>query len=482
MPIASENSPLPVLLRNTMPNGGVRTEQLDHVIASNAIYGFIPANFRTFTAGAGTAASVNRMFKVSSGTSQGDYGTLQSFRSVNYHTGGTNVFNASGYFGTPQANSWSGMGAITLGEELSFGYNGTDFGVWHRYGGRAEVRTLTVTGAAGGSENATVTVNGTGYTVALTASTVQTNAKEIADYLDANATGFYAEQLNDKVIISAASDGAKSSTWSFSSATATATIAQTTAGVTKTSDHVVQSSWNGRIFHDFDPSKGNNYKIRYSNGYGRIEFLIEDIERNRFVVCHTIEWPNTQTTSNLENPSLRCGVYAVALGTITAVEVYVTDLSGFSTMFSQPIRNPRAVQNTKSISTDETNILTIRNKRIYNGYVNQGELSPYILTLTNDGNKGAIFRIYGNTTLGGTPNYQDVGTNLMSEKEVAGTTVSGGTLLGAFAVGRLSSETIDLAALAIRMPPTLRLTITGVMTSGSAADLSAAIVFYEDYL
>lgn len=62
----------------------------------------------------------------------------------------------------------------------------------------ANFRTLTSgTGAASGSENATIILNDVEYTVPLTTGTTAHNAYEIATYLTANATGWNFFQ-NDK--------------------------------------------------------------------------------------------------------------------------------------------------------------------------------------------------------------------------------------------------------------------------------------------
>jgi len=174
-----ENNPMPVRsVGNTTSHGTEPIDRLTPYVAGSSVYNFMPSNFRTYTAGDGSAAVEDRQFKVSSGTSLGTYGTIQSFRSVNYRTGGTAVLRFSARFGTPLALTWSGAGGFTIGDELSFGYNGTDFGVWHRKGGKAEVRTLTITDAATGNETLTVTVNDTAYAVEVTSGTVQHNAKE----------------------------------------------------------------------------------------------------------------------------------------------------------------------------------------------------------------------------------------------------------------------------------------------------------------
>lgn len=56
-------------------------------VALNPVYGFVPANGRTFTTGSGTADVVDRHFKCTTGTTAFSSGTVQSFRSVNFKTG-----------------------------------------------------------------------------------------------------------------------------------------------------------------------------------------------------------------------------------------------------------------------------------------------------------------------------------------------------------------------------------------------------------
>jgi hypothetical protein len=449
-------------------------------VSGNAVYNFIPSNFRIFLAGTGTAIAEDNVFKVSSGTSLGDYGTIRSFRSLNYQTGQGATVRLCAMFNNAEALTWSGAGVINIGDEFSFGYNGLVFGIWHRYGGRAEVQYLTLTTGAGGSETAIVTINTVVYNIPLTSGTVQHNAFEIEQYLIANGVGFEAEQVDDQVRIDFTSDGDKTGTFSFSSSSAVGSFTEETVGVTKTSDHIPRDKWNGDTLDNFDPSKGNTYSIVYQNGYGDAHFLIEDDSgKNREV--HTINWSNSQTIPNLSNPSIHVGVYATSIGATTPIVVECPYMAGFINGRVGPTRNPRAADNTKSIATTLTNILTVRNSRTYNGIHNQVEISPLSITLTNDGNKGAIFELRANATVSGESNFQEAGTNLISQIDVSGEDVTeNGRYLGSWAVARLSSTIVNLKELDIRVPPSLRLVIAGKMTSGSAADLSATIIWYED--
>lgn len=452
-------------------------------IQSAPVYNYLPANFRAFTATGGTAGVTSKEFTCTTGTSVGGYGAIQSFRALNYKAGQGGLARFTARFPNGGvANSWQGVGLINLGDELSFGYNGTNFGIWYRHDGRAEVQRLTVTGAPSGSENATVTIDGTGYTVPITNGTVQAVANEIAVYLTANGSGFTATQNDDEVTIVFTSDGNKTGSFAFSSGTATATWSEIAAGVTKTSDFINQADWNVKTRGELDPTKGNVFQIQYQYlGYGDIFFSVEDPETGAFELVHRIKYPNTAEQPSLGNPSMHIGLYAASIGSTTDITVKSASMAAFIQGVPTPIRNPRAAQNTKTgVNTTLTNILTLRNRSEVNGIANQVEVEPLQLSVFTESNKGATIEIYGNTTLGGTPNFQYTGTNLVIETDTAGTTLTGGVLLATYVIPGNSSQVIDLSPLRIRVPPSLRLTIAGRVNSGAADTIGAAIVYYED--
>ena len=457
-------------------------------IQAAPVNNFLPANWRAYTDGSSGFAGVqDNQFKASTGTGGiGSYGAVQSFRALNYKPGEgglarfTAVFENGGV-----ASAWQGAGLVNVGDELSFGYNGVDFGCWHRHNGVAEVQSIQITGAAGGSENATINIDGTPYTVPLTSGSVQLNAHEVADYLNTNAAGWTASQNDDTVLVMASSDGDKTGTMSFSSGTATATMSEVTTGVTKTSDFVAQTSWNRDTASWIDPTKGNVYQITYQYlGYGSIKYWVENPSTGSFLLVHEIEWANNNTSPSLGNPSMHGGWYATSIGTATDVVVRGASFLGASQGPQVKTRNPRAVDNEQTgVGTTLTNILSVRNKRVVNGKLNQQEIEPIMVSLSNEsGSKAATFRILGNPTFGAATNFQNTGSsNLISEYDVTDTDVSGGRELAAFIVGGGDSKEIDISSLQIRVPPTLTLCICAKSNSGgSGLALNAAITFYED--
>lgn len=461
--------------------GEVWTASSTAFIQNTAVYGLIPANFREYTSLSGTTGITDRMFTVTTGTTSLGYGAIQSFRSLNYNSGQGGLARFTALFQNNAASSWTGVGLVNLSDELSFGYNGTAFGIWHRYGGIAECRTITVTGASGGSTDLTLTLNSVAYTIPLTAGSVEHNAYEISTWLNANQSVWSADQLDDTVIIIAQSDGAKSGTYTFSHATATGSIAQNKAGVTKTSDHIPQASWNGKAISSLDPTKGNVYQIAYQYlGFGNIKFYVENKGTGNFDLVHTIEYANTYTTPSLSQPSLRFGMYAASIGSTTDLTVQCGSCALFVQGEVFKTRNPRAVKNTQTVSTSFTNILTLRNRRTYNSLYNQSEVEPLNLNISSESSKNVEVEIRSNPTFSGDTDFTSAGTNLVTDIDTTANTTSNGTLLAAFTVGPNGSRDVNLKDLEIRVPPSLRISITARVTGGASSPVTATLTYYED--
>jgi len=464
--------------------GEVQVAENTAFIQTSGIYEFIPPILREYTYSTGTTGVTNRMFTCTSGTNAYGYGAIQSFRSLNYKSGQGGLARFTGVFPTNQANHWSGVGLVNLSDELSFGYNGTSFGIWYRKDGVAECRTITVTGASNGSTNLTLTLNTVAYTIPLTSGTAAHNAHEIATWLNntSNQAVWQADQIGATVIIIASSDGAKDGTYSFSHASATGTIGQNKAGVTKTSAHIPQADWNvNNRADDLDPTKGNVYQIKYQYlGMGNIFFYVENLDSGAFDLVHVIKYSGRNTTPNLRQPALRFGIYSSNQGNTTSVSVQCASVACFVQGKITKTRNPRAVKNTQSVSTSFTNVLSIRNRKSYNSLYNQVEIEPQNLTLSSESSQSVEVEVRANPTFSGNTNYANAGTNLVGDVDTTANTVSGGTLLAAFTLGSKGNLSISLAQYEIAVPPSLILTISAKVVSGASSNVTAALTYYED--
>jgi hypothetical protein len=478
--------------------GSLEVASIRPEVQVDAVYGLrSKTDTEIFSATGGTVTAPNTgtgsEFKCSSGTSVGGYGLIRSRRAVAYRPGEGIILRWTARYGTPVALSAQRSGGITSGVELTFGYNGLDFGILQRTGGTLEIQTLTITGGAGGSETATITLDGVAYSVSLTTGTAAHNAYEIASDSDFGpGTAWIATQNGDTVIFLSQSTGDKTGTMSFSSATATGGLVETAAGVTPIDNFINQADWNvdpmdgtGPTRMVLDPSKGNVYQIRYQYlGYGAMSFYIEDSDSGTFREVHKIQYANTQTSPSLSNPALKIGWFAASLGSTTNVDIH-----GASGMIGvegdqQPRRLPDAQVASKSgIGTSFTNVLTIRTRRTFQGRVNLSELLPVALSVAVDGTKISEYQVILNATLGGEPNwtYEDEDHSIVSY-DTAGTTATLGTasqLVLAGVLGKTSSVSGQFFAFDLHLVPGDTLTIAVKTTSGTT-DAGASITWLED--
>ncbi len=210
---------------------------------------------------------------------------------------------------------------------------------------------------------------------------------------------------------------------------------------------IPQRQWNGnrmlgdeKILQTLDPQKGNVYQIRYQwLGFGAIEFSIEDNLGGLYIV-HTIRYANKNLNVSVNNPTFNFFSKSSNTTNNTNIVIKIASIGlyieGENTNTGET-RN--CILNTKTITT-ETNILTIRNKATYQSVPNKVIIQPDFLTLSADGTKNVIIKVYLNTTLGGTPSYTDIRTNnSVVDYDTAGTTITGGILLAAFALNKTGS-------------------------------------------
>lgn len=457
------------------------------VIQLDGVYGVLE-RVETFTTGTGTVTLDDNQFTCATGATLGSYAVVRSKRAIRYRPGQGVVFRFTSLF--PDAgveNSLLAVGCGNLVDSLFFGYNGTSFGVLRQRGGKPEIQRLTVTGAAGGSENATVRINGTDLTVPLTSGTVQHNAFEIASF-DYSSVGYRAFSNNDTVIFQAEVTTAATGTFTFTSGTATGTFAQVTAGQAKTDYFTPQASWNvdpmdgtGPSGLTLDVTKGNVYQIQFQYlGFGVIKYAIENPSTGEFQIVHKEQYPNANTETNLSNPTMKLSLVAASLGSTTDLSVkgasaYAAIEGGINAFWL-----PRGFSTTRSVATTDLPILSIRDRAEINGIVNLKEITPELITVASDGGKPVEVRILLNATID-EPNWQYISQgNSAAEYDESATTVSGGTLIASFVVPGTGQADFNFSGLNAFLGREDILTISVVRPSGAGNDVAVGFTWQED--
>lgn len=468
--------------------GDIRIVEVTPRVQLSATYGVINTDIlETFTADGGAADTNGNVFRCQSGTSVGGYGVIRSKDTVHYRPGEGVVgrFTAKFTTGVPLSLQFGGFFSLT--ETLAVGFDGDTFSLIHEYDGETELQTIQVTGAAGGAEAATVTLDGDSATANLTATTVQGNAFEITRDLEADATlssKWRFEQIDDTVYCISKSVGDKSGVMSFSSATAAATVSEVTAGVAKTKDSVAQSSWNKDTASWLDPTKLNVYEVQYGylGGIGPL-FSVYNPYSGAFVNVHQIHWANQNTTPNFGNPSMKLGWTSASLGASGSnLTVEGASAMGAIEGITPQIPQSKAITNSKaSVSTTLTNLITLKNRLSYGGRFNLGDIKLVSMSIDNDHNKGLVVELYKNATLAGVPNYQFFNeNNSIASYDIAGTTVTGGVIINSFTVPLNGDINISLSELNETILPDETLTVAVKTVSGTATNTTGALIWIEE--
>jgi hypothetical protein len=325
----------------------------------------------------------------------------------------------------------------------------------------------------------------------LSSGTAALNAKEIAA---TSFTGYNTYQNGDTVLFVATAVGTQTGTFSYSSdGDSAGTLAATIEGVAVTDSWVYQAAWNmdtcdgnGPSGFTLNPQKGNVYQIKFQYlGYGEILFGIETPGNGEFLPVHRIQYSNANESPSVLQPSLKIGWFAASLGsTGTDMQMFGASAGGFIEGKRGVFRNPDSHSNTKTgVGTTSTNILSLRNRALLNGFLNADELLPLIVTAAADGGKPAVVDIFINATVSGTPNwsYHDEDNSIV-EVDTSGTTVAENSStqhIGSIALARLGNGTLNLDELDVHMTRGDVVTVAAKATA-STTDVSASISWRED--
>jgi hypothetical protein len=298
------------------------------VIQADAQYGLDPDFWiTTKLRGGNITINANNTWEVASGTSAGGYARLATAKYMSYQSGQGSLFRWTAAFtatGTDKNalgvdNIVQNTGPIDREDGYTFGYSGSTandasrkIGILHRRNGKTEIRSLTFTTGPGGNQTAVITLDGTAYSVAITAGDIYHAANQVATALKAIDTAhnlWDIEGCNGVVTFSYYSPGARTGTFSFSSSgtgtLAVAAFSQTAAGTAPSDTWTYVDQWDNQSIQ-FDPTKLNVFQIDMRwLGAGRVRFFMEDPATGKMVLVHTQRWSSQQIYPHINKPALR---------------------------------------------------------------------------------------------------------------------------------------------------------------------------------
>ncbi len=437
------------------------------------------SEIRTITAG-GTAFVADGQFTVTSGTGTSGFAAIFTDRQIISRPGQGSEVIFTARFDAGIADSRQVAGPSSASDSMFFGYEGVEFGVFFNHGGRVIIEELTIAAAAGGAESTTITIDGTGFTVPLTAGTEAHNAFEIAESLNSQVELYNFTQNGDTVVARAVFAGPETGSFSFSSTgSAVATWSQVADGVARAQEFTAQSAWSeGYNFEQtLAPLNLNRYKIVHN---GSVDYYIEDGVTGLYALVHRRVHTNVETTPMFSAAAFRITWAVSNLGNTIDHGVSGTEAAAFNQGERQQIKATRATFNTEAgVGTTATNIVSIRCREVFGDRVNLGRIIPMALSAFTDGNKGAIVQIRKGVTFATETNFSYVDkVASIAEVENSPIEVSGGELLAAIVIGSATSAgTSEFNNLLL---PGEVLTISMNVPSAAGADMSASLTWEED--
>jgi hypothetical protein len=418
-----------------LPFGSIHTENLNPIFQTDAVYGVNEGQVEATQSGSGSASASDSSFTCSTGTTIYSYAAIQSRKRLRYRPGQGVVGRFTAKYTTGVADSYQVAGFGHSEDGVYFGYKGADFGIIYNKRGAREVRTLTISTASSTTENVTVTLNGTAYTIAVTNSAnIQRTVWELSQGTFAGwkcyATGATVVFVRDSV-------GAASGVYSISGTTVVGSFAQTRAGAAVTEQFIAQADWNGDPMDGtgssgvtIDPTKGNVYQIGIQYlGYGAIVFQVEVSAAGNnavFVTCHTLALPNTLTATSFRNPSFPFTMSAYSAGSTTNLTVSSASFAGFIEG-EKKLHGNRFSYFAQSTAVDAATyraLFTVMNKRYYGGIANQAVVNLLSVSGAIKHSSPVILYLVKNGTLAGNPSFADYSTTSCTTWDTSATTVT----------------------------------------------------------
>tara|TARA_R110000868_G_scaffold68695_2_gene203118 strand:+ start:1906 stop:2985 length:1080 start_codon:yes stop_codon:yes gene_type:complete len=298
---------------------------------------------------------------------------------------------------------------------------------------------MTITTASTATNNYNVTLP-SGQVVAVTATNNASTLKTAYEISRGTFPGWSATQRGSTVIFLANDVGNKALITLGQSGAGTPAVGanvETLAGVAATDTWIPQASWNGDKM-DGTGSTGFTLTKTYLNvfqigiqylGAGCVTFEIEvpatsGGNNGVFVTCHTINFPNSRTTSSVSQPSFPFTMAAYSGGSTTDVSVSVTSVGGFIEGI-RALTGPRQTYTRTSTTVTTgayTAIMTIRNERVFGNRASQVVVNLLSFGGAHDDATPVTLYLIRDATLVGTPNFATWATSSSTYVDTAATT------------------------------------------------------------
>lgn len=465
--------------------GELAVESKTPIVQISAQYGIQPDTVAASSNG--TVGVQDSNFVLTSGTDPNGVSAIYTKQQLQYRAGQGTECSITALFSPGVAGSTQLAGLVSSDCGLAFGYDGENFGIVRYRNGSLEIQRLTLTVAAAGATNATVTVAGVAFSIPLTVSTINQNAYEIAAYLKANDPRF--NYRSTGAVVTAVGNlpnfGGPGAVFAFTHATAVGSWSQVAEARAPDEFWTYKDQWNVRPDIDIDPNMGNVYRIKMQYlGYGNSEYYVEDPQTGDLVLVHTDRYVNRNVVPSVNNPIFRIGWVIRNTGNTTDLTLKGASAAGFIEGMVLPDATPRGLFAAQTgVGLTRTNIVSFRNRDDYKNQLNKLSIIPQLLSFSTDSAKFAVFEVVVNPvpTAGQFINWQYLDqANSLMEYASNNYTLASGIVVATFVVDATGSRDIDISKLVKQHYPSDYYSIAARITTGAASQMAVSGVWLED--
>ena len=349
---------------------------LHPLIQFNGHDGIRPNDTQTYTALSGSTTVVDGVYNIACSTTAGSYGVFRSRRLAVHRAGQSNVMRFLAKFDTAAANTQQMIGAQNQESSFYIGYNGTQFGLQHTYGGRAAIYSLKINSYTG-NQTVTLTLNSTVYTISIaTGETVNKAAQRIAASMTDGV--WLANQVDDTVHLMASSNGDKTGTFSVTgSGNLNATLTRQVQGVANTTEWKYKDV-DFTIPAAINLAEYNEWQIKYD--WVGATFFVLNVQTNQFELFH-----RHIHNSVLEVKSASFKIAAVCYNTGGSNAVTLKVASMMAALEGEEVFNgfPHSTSNTQiSLASNKYwHLVTLQNPYVFDNKINTRQTRLLKLTV-----------------------------------------------------------------------------------------------------
>lgn len=454
-------------------------------------YGMNMSEIRPIMGGTGSLTTLGGLLTATCGTYPGSLAGVQGKYPIYLISKHIEITFTAKFDSNPQDGTLQVVGLGDNEQGVLVGYNGTNFGIGVAFGGRMQYYFLSFTSGAALAGNVTVTLNGTPFTVAC--SIGDSISKIQTSFINSTALlggGYLVFACNSGVYITSIDSLPSSGACAFTggSTGVQGTINKVIEGVMADTMWAYQPDWNGPKLDrlsDIDWDEGNTFMMKFTPlGFGTITVYVMDPISSQFTILHTFSRRNTSKQFYI-GAGLWPAIYSRNMGSSNSVSV---STSGWNTrgvnyikaLIDRPAMAVSAAQWNVTLSTNNTNIMTILSNLVLNGVRNRRTVMGRTIFIASKGNAPTTISLIRDGTFSAPIQATSINPDTcMCVDKNAGIIVSGGTIVRQwFITDSPATLVFDLDTLT--MTPLNTLSVVCSAVSGTAtASIGCEISFVE---